>query len=104
MAARAGAHRRRRPAARRGGPAMTSTAPSRSAVIRIDALLDAGHVTAQLRAAGGDHAGSLRSARLLDHKPGRRALVAYQGDGGEIYGKAYSDPASAARSFDILRQ
>jgi aminoglycoside phosphotransferase (APT) family kinase protein len=83
---------------------MTSTAQGAPAVIRIEALLDVARMAATLADSIDTGFGPLTSAQLLDHKPGRRALIAYRSQGAELYGKAYADPVAAARSFDLMRR
>jgi len=84
---------------------VSSTAPSRPAVIRLDSLLDAGRMTQHVVSMAASDGSHVSTARLLDHKPGRRALVVYELDGGgRVFGKAYADAGGAERSFEIFRR
>lgn len=74
----------------------------------LETLLDVEAMTAQLRALLRSPALTLRTATLVDHKPGHRAVVHYRGsESGRTfaaYGKAYPERTRAARAYDLMRR
>jgi aminoglycoside phosphotransferase (APT) family kinase protein len=62
-------------------------------------------MTAVLAAALGPDAGAVTDIEVLEHKPGRRALLRYETAGsGTIYGKAFADATRARHSYDVMTQ
>ena len=72
----------------------------------LETLLDVEAMTARLRALLRAPALTLQTATLVDHKPGHRAVVHYRGSQSgrafDAYGKAYPEPARAARVHDVM--
>jgi aminoglycoside phosphotransferase (APT) family kinase protein len=62
-------------------------------------------ISAVLAALLGRGAGRVLAVELLEHKPGRRALLRYETDGaGTVYGKAFPDATEAERTLDLMQR
>jgi hypothetical protein len=72
-------------------------------VLSLTELVDATVVTAALGRALGPGVGAVRAVEVLEHKPGRRALLRYETEGaGTVYGKVFPDAARAERTHDLM--
>jgi hypothetical protein len=62
-------------------------------------------ISAVLTALLGRGAGRVREVEVLEHKPGRRALLRYEAEGaGTVYGKAFPDAVEAERTLDLMQR
>ena len=86
---------------------MSSPAVTATTSTALETLLDVEAMTARLRTLLRAPTLALKTATLVDHKPGHRAVVHYRGSQAgrafASYGKAYPDRARAARVHDLMR-
>ena len=73
------------------------------AALALDGLLAPDHVGAALTDALGTDVGAVAAIEVLEHKPGRRALLRFDTAGaGTVYGKVFPDRAQAERTHDLM--